>query len=116
MALIQIHPSCYTRAHYAFNNLKSRASCDSLKISYFATVFIDRLAKVSVVISCTKFASVNSLSEETNQMQRIARDSMRIILIKQKCFKKFVKDFNGSQNVHPDNPSCEEHPSGVDMR
>jgi len=41
MALIQIHPSYYTRAHYAFNNLKSRASCDSLKISYFATVFID---------------------------------------------------------------------------
>jgi hypothetical protein len=66
MALIQIHPSYYTRAHYAFNNLKSRASCDSLKISYFATVFIDRLAKVSVVISCTKFASVNSLSVETN--------------------------------------------------
>ncbi len=41
---------------------------------------------------------------------------MRIILNKTKCFKKFVKDFNGSQNVHPDNPPCERHPSGVDMR
>jgi hypothetical protein len=99
-------PTAYIGARYAFKILRNRASCSSPKLSHFAAFFLDRRAKVSIVISCARSRGGDRFSFRIRPEPKILRillgeRSRRFFFSNRISQKKKITDFSASRKVPP---------------